>query len=373
MDCKNFKNITLNHSLSEFYGNVDGLSLQNIFYAENGFFPSCYLFDYNQRTRSDWHMDTEGLLEWLNENGKIYTGSMNIIQYYTKCFDADNENKDNLTLCIVFAKDLMMRVDRCVGDSYILFSNEMTPLAMQLVDLIERFYISPKQENNLYWRLCCRNGSFYLDKGKVKAPDNFDVTKLYNDDFIKEDAKINKFIAQESKSGLVILHGEKGTGKSSYIKNLVASNPDKKFVYVPANIINLLGDPSFGSFLTTLDNHIIVLEDCENIIRDRQMNGGGASAVSLLLNMTDGILSDDLSIKFICTFNDDMKNIDPALLRKGRLISKYEFKNLCPEKANVLLKEQGITDEVTKSLSLAEIFYYTDDNYENTKRKNIIG
>lgn len=372
MEYTNLSNIKLDHVKSNFYGNVDGLSLQNVFYANNGFFPSCYLFDYNNRTRSDWRIDTEGALEWFLENGKRFTGKMEIVQYYTKCIDADAENKDNLTLCIVFDNDLMMRIDKGISDSYILFSNEKTPIAKELSDLIESFYISPKAETDTYWRLCCSNGSFYLDKGKIKAPENFNVNKLYNDDFIKEDIKIREFIAQEDKSGLIILHGVKGTGKSSYIKNLVVSNPGKKFVYVPANLINLLGEPSFGSFLTTLNNHIIVLEDCENIIRDRQMNGSGASAVSLLLNMTDGILSDDLSIKFICTFNDDMKHIDPALLRKGRLISKYEFNNLSVDKANVLLDELGIKEKTTKTLSLAEIFYYNDDNYDVKNNKSII-
>ena len=102
-------------------------------------------------------------------------------------------------------------------------------------------------------------------------------------------------------------------------------------------MISLLGEPSFGSFLITLNNHVIVLEDCENAIRDRKQSGS-ASAVSLLLNMTDGLLSDDLGMKFICTFNEDMKNIDSALLRKGRLMSKYEFKALQVDKAEKLLK-----------------------------------
>lgn len=371
MSFNKISNIKLNLSDSTYYGNVDGLSLQNIFYAENGFFPSCFLFDSNQRTRSDWYFDTTKLLDALYQpNDFSLSEPIEIIQYYTKCFDADNENKDNLTICVRFGSKLSARIDRNVNDSYILFSNDKFDEAKKLRDFIELFYTSPQNEENIYWRLCCKNGSFYLDKGKVKAPANFSVKKQYNDDFIKEDNKIKEFIAAEDKSGLVILHGAKGTGKSTYIKNLVCCNPDKKFVYVPANIINLLGDPSFGSFLTTLNNHIIVLEDCENIIRDRKQTGG-ASAVSLLLNMTDGILSDDLSIKFICTFNDDMKNIDSALLRKGRLISKYEFTNLDVEKTNALLEELGIEEKVEKGLSLAEIFYYKDDNYE-VKKKSII-
>ena len=87
--------------------------------------------------------------------------------------------------------------------------------------------------------------------------------------------------------------------------------------------------------------------------------------------MTDGILSDDLGIKFICTFNDDMKNIDPALLRKGRLVSKYEFKPLSVEKSNTLLKERGINETTNKPLTLAEIFYYEDDSYESIKKSII--
>ena len=137
---------------------------------------------------------------------------------------------------------------------------------------------------------------------------------------------------------------------------MVHTFPNKKFVYVPANLVTLLGDPSFGSFLTTLDNHIIVLEDCENVIQDRKTSGT-ANSVSLLLNLTDGILSDDLGMKFICTFNDNMKNIDTALLRKGRLVSKYEL---------------GIEAELTKPLPLSDIFHFLEDGYENEKKKTII-
>ena len=367
------KNIELKFNQTDVYGNVDGLSLQNIFYAENGFFPSCILFEIDSRTRSGWYFDIKEIYKWLETECKETFPKIQIVKYLTKNFtDEEKEKKENdldMALCVILDKDLSMRLSSYPGDSYILFSNEKEKEAYSLMNNIEKFFKPKEDEKNVYYRLCCSNGCFYLEKGKIKVPENFDILKQYNDDFIEENEIITKFINSEEKSGLIILHGSKGTGKSTYIKNLVCSNPDKKFVFVPSSIIDLLGDPGFGSFLTSLNNHIIILEDCENIIRDRKLTGS-ASAVSLLLNMTDGILSDDLAIKFICTFNDDMKNIDDALLRKGRLISKYEFKNLSIEKTNILLEELGIEEKTKTPLSLAEIFNYNEKGYE--KRKTLI-
>jgi ATP-dependent 26S proteasome regulatory subunit len=77
-------------------------------------------------------------------------------------------------------------------------------------------------------------------------------------------------------------------------------------------------------------------------------------------------------MKFICTFNDNMKNIDTALLRKGRLISKYEFKPLDIKKGNAILAKLGIEAELTKPLALSDIFNFLEDGYENEQKKSII-
>jgi ATP-dependent 26S proteasome regulatory subunit len=234
---------------------------------------------------------------------------------------------------------------------------------------------------------------FCLKKSKIKEVPDFELERQYNDDFIRENDKIYKFIEDADKSGLVILHGEKGTGKTTYIRNLISTHPDKKFVFVSPDLISVLGTPAFTDFINTLNNHIIILEDCENAIRDRKITGAN-SAVSTLLNMTDGLLADDLGIKFICTFNADIQDIDPALLRKGRLICKYEFKPLTVEKTNALLEyiytnkakanepeaEEGEVVEkvceveyptVQKGLTLADIYNFEEDSYE-TVRKAII-
>ena len=364
-----YQNINLPVEQSSIYGNVDGLSLQNLFYTRNGKFPGCYIFSYESRTNGDHYFDTKKIFYHLlkivpeDEN-------MEIIPYITKKM-GDDRPFDRFTFCVILNKsNIYARIEKQVTESYVLFDNTNMEDAEKFIDEISQFYLPPTNDSNIYWRICASQDGYYLDKGRIKCPKNFDVNKLYNDSFGVEDSKICKFIEDEDKSGLVILHGDKGTGKSSYIKYLTNKFPNRKFVFVQPSFITLLGEPVFGSFLVSLNNHVIVLEDCENAIKDRKQNGS-ASAVSLLLNMTDGILSDDLGIKFICTFNDDMKNIDPALLRKGRLVSKYEFKPLSVEKSNTLLKERGINETTNKPLTLAEIFYYEDDSYESIKKSII--
>ena len=61
---------------------------------------------------------------------------------------------------------------------------------------------------------------------------------------------------------------------------------------------------------------ILIIEDAERVISDRESNGSPAG-VSNILNLTDGILGDCLNIQVIATFNMKREKIDQALLRKG--------------------------------------------------------
>lgn len=364
-----FSNIQLSHPDSTYFGNVDGLSLQNIFYVRNQAFPGCYLFRNESRGNNGNFFDVEKIYDHLI-NTVPEDENMELIPYFTKNTDK-KADYDSFTLCVILNKsNIYARIEKDVSESYILFNNRDIDSVKKFVNTLMDFYIPPESESNRFFRLAMNSSGYYLEKGRVRTIENFDLAKTYNDSFLKEDKKICKFIEEDNHGGLVILHGEKGTGKSTYIKHLINKFEKKKFVYIPSSFIDNMGDPSFGSFLNTLDNHVIILEDCENAIRDRK-TAYNNSAVSLLLNMTDGILSDDLNIKFICTFNDDLKTIDSALTRKGRLISKYEFKPLDKEKAQVLLNERGIEDTINKSMTLSDIFYYEEDNYD--KKKSVIG
>ena len=116
-----------------------------------------------------------------------------------------------------------------------------------------------------------------------------------------------------------------------------------------------LDSPNIISLLLENPNSVFVIEDAEQLLvsRDNQKN----SYISLILNLTDGILGEGLGIQVIATFNTDLSNIDKALLRKGRLIALYDFKALSIEKSKNLLNHLGEYDhQVTAAMTLADIY-----------------
>ena len=75
-----------------------------------------------------------------------------------------------------------------------------------------------------------------------------------------------------------------------------------------------------------------------------------------LLNLSDGLLNDMLNLQIICTFNVDLKKLDSALLRPGRLIARKEFKALSELDANLLAQRLGIKHHFKGPATLGEIY-----------------
>ena len=205
---------------------------------------------------------------------------------------------------------------------------------------------------------------------KLTAGDDFSVKENYNDDFIEVDKKIVKHLSTKNKKGLILLHGEPGTGKTTYIKHL-ADKIEKQIIFVPPMMTGAIADPAFIPFLMKYPDSILIIEDAETAIRDRNVSGN-ANSVSNILNLTDGILGECLKIQIVATFNTEREQIDKALLRKGRLITDYKFENLSIKKSNKLLKKIGVSGKVDKPMSLADIYYYNETN-TNKKSKPTIG
>lgn len=223
------------------------------------------------------------------------------------------------------------------------------------------------------YQVCSSQGIYYLKDAKVEYDGRYDFGMLYPDEFMPIAENIDGFI-KGGKSGMVILHGLQGSGKTSYIRKLIHDNPERRFVYLPMTMAGHLASPDFVSFLhEKMRGSVVILEDCEQVLESRD-SGNGGGAISTLLNMSDGLLADGLNIQFICTFNAEIGKIDKALLRKGRLVDKYEFGKLNEEKARKLAElVHGSSDFVKGDMSLAEIFHAKKDNHapEVPQRKKI--
>lgn len=175
-------------------------------------------------------------------------------------------------------------------------------------------------------------------------PTEVDIDTMYNDDFRPVYDHVVEKLNNAGK-GIVLFHGTAGTGKTTLIRHLTTVVKEK-FVFVPINMIAHISSPSFIGDLIDNKGGILVIEDCENFIQDRAESQN--SIVSSLLQVTDGILSDILGLKVICTFNTDLTRVDPALLREGRLIAEYKFEELSEDKATELA---GHSIEGPKTLS----------------------
>lgn len=311
------------------------------------------------------NIDCRKAYKWFSENYKSEIKD----QYYNKRYFTRSKHAEIDDIFYFIYDDLIVDFDTNCGKVRFLYRKTEYKKVEKIINEIHKFKRKKrKQKPEISLIITSPTGIetrfMEITKPKLRIEDN------YNDDFKEIHQTIVKRLSRKNDKGLVLLHGKPGTGKTSYIRYLVSSLK-KEVIFLPLNMAGSLTNPTLISMLIRNPNSIFIIEDAENIVIDREQNSN--SPVSALLNISDGLLADCLNVQIICSFNTDISKIDNALMRKGRLIAKYEFKELEIDKAQQLSDKLGFKNIVTRPMSLASIYNQDEKEFQQIRKNNPIG
>jgi SpoVK/Ycf46/Vps4 family AAA+-type ATPase len=180
--------------------------------------------------------------------------------------------------------------------------------------------------------------------------------------YIKEG--VSKFYDNfvSSSSNIFIALGPPGTGKSSFIRNMVVEK--KLSVYLTYDDSMLESDSFFIEFLTNSSIDTLIIEDADLLMSKREHDGN--KIMRKLLNISDGIVK-VMNKKMIFSANiTDPSNIDKALMRPGRCFGLVDFRKLTKSEAEAAAKKANLELKTNQSeYSLAEIF--VQNNVKKTR------
>ena len=160
----------------------------------------------------------------------------------------------------------------------------------------------------------------------------------------------------ESSANILLLIGPPGTGKTTFIRGLLAHRSCSAIVTYDAQILEK--DGFFARFIED-DAEIMVLEDSDTFLKSRS---DGNTMMHRFLNVGDGLVTTKGKKMIFSTNLPSIRDIDSALVRPGRCFDIVTFESLNVEQANNLANRLGVTLPVrsrgkeTNPYSIAEVF-----------------
>ncbi|MCH8475605.1 MAG: AAA family ATPase [Opitutales bacterium] len=295
----------------------------------------------------------------------------------------------NLEVLIALSEDSFLTIRQGVIEVF----SPSSDRTRQLLEDIERryfevndgrsfpgFYFVHSQES--------RSGQYHInvDHMRIKQAaylkDAKELPYYYGDEMEAFDRQL-KDNMKTLPTGIAFLHGDPGTGKTSYLRHLIHNMSESHDFY-------MISIPEFWGFLygqwyrfwreriksTRGRRVVLIVEDAEtHIERQNEHTFWRRSPVmSEFLQIADGLLGDALHLQIIVTTNLNLSNIDPALTRKGRLLGYRAFRALTPLEAHRLYRRLGKElPSKQERWTLAELMTAESSPEAPRKKKSLIG
>lgn len=230
----------------------------------------------------------------------------------------------------------------------------------ELIDELEKEYITKTKKNLIFSIIQTSSGLEARSLGDGSSP-------LITDNYLPEVLEDINYVIDVFKKApppgrICILNGEPGTGKTHLIRSILMQL-DCVFLIIPSNLIDSMDKPNFMPLLLSIkDQHekpiVMVIEDGDTCIVPRKSDN--ISAISSLLNLSDGILGSIMDIRMIISTNAAIKEVDEAIKRPGRLCKQIHVGPLGYEQANKVYKrlmaDESVKLDYKKLYTLAEVY-----------------
>jgi len=172
----------------------------------------------------------------------------------------------------------------------------------------------------------------------------------------------------ESSANILLLIGPPGTGKTTFIRGLLAHRNCSAIVTYDAGILEK--DGFFAKFIED-DAEVMVLEDSDAFLKSRS---DGNTMMHRFLNVGDGLVTTKGKKMIFSTNLPSIRDIDSALVRPGRCFDIVTFDVLSAVDAKSLAKKLKVKlPEVKDTYSIAEVFNQQSDNTKKSSTNRKVG
>lgn len=330
-----------------------------------------------KRTFNRWVWSAEDVNNTMVNNEKIFVGASDYSDYvYSQLLDARlNQDKSTLSreyqlhctrkkwhdfMEAEFDGDYILESTDSYGVvifegynfiRYNLSSNSTTVTVYgdeEFIEQIRKLLFERFEEvtSHIEWVYSNDGNSVNVPLNKDRLP----VAEMYP--FLKDEPLENYYERYlNSSANILLLIGPPGTGKTTFIRGLLAHSNSSAIVTYDSGILER--DSLFARFIED-DANIMVLEDSDNFLKARS---DGNTMMHRFLNVGDGLVTTKGKKLIFSTNLPSIRDVDSALVRPGRCFDILNFDTLKQSEAEKLAVKLGVAlDGVRDKWSIAEIF-----------------